>query len=82
MTDFNLYQILPETTANKMSEALSLAIEMAVQHYPHLVSQLEFTQNLYWKTAQRFTGSQNIPSVAKKAFYKESKDTKKKGDQK
>lgn len=82
MTDFNPYQILPETTANRMSQALSLAIEMAKIHYPHLVSELEFTQKLYWKDAQVFIGSQNIPGSAKKMFYKESHNTTGKGDQK
>lgn len=70
MTDFNPYQILPETTANRMAEALSLAIEMAKAHYPHLVSELEFTQKRYWETARGFTGSQNIPGSAEKIFTK------------
>ena len=81
MTDFNPYQILPETTANRMSQALSLAIEMARNHYPHLVNELEFTQNLYWKTAQGFIGSQNIPGSARKYFYKERRDTTGKGEE-
>lgn len=82
MTDFNPYQILPETTANRMSQALSLAIEMAKRYYPHLVNELEFTQNQYWKTSIRFIGSQNIPSSAEKCFHKESRNTTKEGDQK
>lgn len=68
VTDYNPYQILPETTANRMAEALALAVEMAKAHYPHLVSELEFTQDRYWKTAMGFTGSQNIPAGAKHIF--------------
>ena len=71
MTDFNPFQVLPETTANLMASSLSLAIEMARAHYPHMVSELEFAQKRYRETALGFIGSHNMPSNAKHIFVKE-----------
>ena len=70
VTDYSPYQVLPETTANRLAEDLSLAIEMAKAHYPHLVDRLEFTQKRYWDTAMGFVGSQNIPAGTKLIFKK------------
>lgn len=70
VADFSPYQILPEVTAQRMAEDISLAIEMAKAHYPHLVDRLEFTQKRYWETAMGFIGSQNIPVSTKHLFVK------------
>ena len=67
-TDYNPYQIIPETTANRMSEDLNLAIEMAKKYAPHLVSRFEFTRQRYLDTTRGFVGSQNIPAEAKILF--------------
>ena len=70
-TDYNPYQIIPETTANQMAAALNLAIEMAKKSFPHLVDRLEFTKKRYEDTARGFTGSQNIPAGARLIFRKD-----------
>ncbi len=66
--NFNPYQIIPETTAVKIAEALSLASEMAKKSYPHLADRINATIKTYEDTALSFIGGQNIPASAKKAF--------------
>ena len=64
-TDHNLYHIIPGTVQPRISEAISLAIEMAKEHYPHLVDGLEFTQKAYRDSLESFRGSHNKPRTTK-----------------
>ena len=67
-TNFNPYQIIPETTAVKIAEVLGIAHAMAKESYPHLANMIETTIKTYTDTALSFIGSENIPASAKKAF--------------
>ena len=67
-TNFNPYQIIPETTANKIVEALCIASAMAKESYPHLAGTIGAAIKTYKDTALSFIGGQNIPASAKKAF--------------
>ncbi len=71
ITDYNPYQVIPETTANRMAEDLNLAIEMASKYCPHLVTRFAFTKQRYLDTARGFVGSEKIPGDAKLLFKKQ-----------
>jgi hypothetical protein len=67
-TNFNPYQIIPETTAFKIAEVLGIASAMAKESYPHLSGMIDATIKTYTDTALSFIGRENIPASAKKAF--------------
>lgn len=67
-TNFNPYQIIPESTASKIAEALGLASAMAKERYPHLAGTIDLAIKTYKDTALSFIGGENIPACAKKAF--------------
>ena len=67
-TNFNPYQIIPETTAFKIAEVLGIASAMAKESYPHLAGMIDNTIKTYTDTALSFIGGENIPACAKKAF--------------
>lgn len=71
--DFNPYQIIPETTAVKISEVLGIALAMAKESYPHLEGMIDFTIKTYVNTAMSFIGSEKIPATAKKSFLNQNK---------
>ena len=52
----------------KINEALELAVAMANESHPHLVSELKNALHLYRKTALSFTGTELIPSECVKAY--------------
>jgi hypothetical protein len=67
-TNFNPYQIIPETTAFKIMEVLGIASAMAKESYPHLAGMVDGAIKTYTDTALSFIGSENIPASARKAF--------------
>lgn len=64
-TDFSPFYIMDSATEYKVHEALRLAIEMAKGSYPHLLEQLQSTEQRYTDHLESFIGRQNKPATHK-----------------
>ena len=71
-TDYNPYYIMDSHLASIVHHVLLLSIEMAKKNYPHLVDELQHTEDKYRSDLETFIGTQNKPNVHK-AYKEESK---------
>jgi hypothetical protein len=68
-TDHNPYIILDAITFSKMYHAMELAVKMSENaQYQHLSDELNTIRQTVRSKALSFTGSQNVPTSAKKAY--------------
>lgn len=67
-TDYNPYIVIDMVTFDKMNHALDLAIGMSEKKFPHLTDELKNIKQKVRDNAKSFTGTQNVPASAKKAY--------------
>lgn len=67
-TDYNPFIVIDMITFDKINHALELAVSMSEQQFPHLTDEIKAVKQTARDRALSFTGSQNVPASAKKAY--------------